>query len=93
MILINFVKKINMPTILMILGWRFFFYSNEGNEPIHIHAQKAEMECKFWLDVDNFEVKEDFSLNLNPQSKKEVKKIIYEHFDYIVSEWNRFFNK
>lgn len=36
-----------MPTILQILGWRFFFYSNEGNEPIHIHAEKAEMECKY----------------------------------------------
>jgi len=23
-----------MPTILMILGWRFFFYANERNEPI-----------------------------------------------------------
>ena len=80
-----------MPTILVIFGWRLFFYSNEGTEPIHIHAQKAEMECKFWLLTDEFEIKEAFSHNLNPASKKEIKKIIYQHFDYIVEEWNKYF--
>jgi len=33
-----------MPTILLIDGWRFFFYSNERNEPIHIRCQKGEKE-------------------------------------------------
>ncbi|MBN2365585.1 MAG: DUF4160 domain-containing protein, partial [Calditrichaeota bacterium] len=28
-----------MPTILYIYEWRFFFYSNERNEPIHIHCK------------------------------------------------------
>lgn len=81
-----------MPTILIIAGWRLFFYSNKGNEPIHIHAEKADMECKFWIDVENYELSEDFSFNLTPQAKREIKKIIYEHFDYIVSEWNKYFN-
>lgn len=39
-----------MPTILVIAGWRIFFYSNENSEPIHVHAEKAEMEIKFWID-------------------------------------------
>lgn len=39
-----------MPTILFIYGWRLFFYSNEMNEPPHIHAEKAEMEANFgWM--------------------------------------------
>jgi hypothetical protein len=46
----------DMPTILEILGWRLFFYSNEGNEPIHVHARKAEAECKYWIDVDNYDI-------------------------------------
>ena len=33
-----------MPTVLYIRGWRFFFYSDEGNEPIHIHVQKGDSE-------------------------------------------------
>jgi hypothetical protein len=50
------------------------------------------MECKFWLDSDNFEITIALEYNLTPQSKREIKRIIYEHFDYIVSEWNKFFN-
>ena len=80
-----------MPTILVIAGWRIFFYSNESHEPIHVHAEKAEMEIKFWIDTENYELKEAFSFNFTPQAKREIKKIIYEHFEYIVSEWNRYF--
>ncbi len=36
-----------MPTVLRVDGFRFFFYSNEGNEPAHIHVQKAEKYAKF----------------------------------------------
>jgi len=38
-----------MPTVLRVGGYRFFFYSNEGSEPPHIHVQKAEKYAKFWL--------------------------------------------
>jgi hypothetical protein len=73
-----------MPTVLYIFGWRFFFYSNEGSEPIPIHAEKGDMECKYWLLVDELEIKEAFSYNLTPAAKREVKKVIYQHFDDIV---------
>jgi len=82
-----------MPTVLYILGWRFFFYFNEGSEPIHIHAEKGDMECKFWLIMEEYEIKEVFSYNLSPSSKKEVKKIIYQNFDLIVEAWNSYFKK
>ena len=80
-----------MPTILYIHGWRLFFYSNEGSEPMHVHAQKGDMECKYWIMVDEFEIAEDFSFNLTPAAKRELKKIIYQHFDLIVETWNTYF--
>jgi len=52
-----FLNKKDMPTILIIAGWRLFFYSNEGDEPVHIHAEKSGMECKFWLNIDEYEIK------------------------------------
>ena len=82
-----------MPTILYIYGWRLFFYSNESSEPIHIHAEKGDMECKFWILVEEVEIKEAFAFNLTPNSKKEIKKIIYQHFDLIVDAWSTHFNK
>jgi len=78
-----------MPTIIFLRGWRFHFYSDERNEPIHIHAEKAEMECKYWLDVERFEIREAFSYNMSPRDYREVRKIIFENFDHIVSEWQR----
>ena len=38
-----------MPTILREKGYRFFFFSNENQEPPHIHVQQAERYAKFWL--------------------------------------------
>jgi len=51
------------------------------------------MEIKFWIDVDTFKIIEATSFNCTAQAKREIKKIIYEHFDYIVLEWNKFFSK
>lgn len=79
-----------MPTVLYILGWRLFFYSNEGTEPIHIHCRKNDMECKFWLDSPNTDVIDAFSYNMNNRNKREIIKIIYEYFEYIEEEWDRF---
>ncbi|MEO8085765.1 MAG: DUF4160 domain-containing protein [Bacteroidota bacterium] len=82
-----------MPTILFINGWRFFFYSNEGNEPIHIHVQKAESEAKFWILIDTNELKDAFSYNLSPANKREVKKMIYLNLDFIIEKWNSIHGK
>jgi hypothetical protein len=40
-----------MPTVFRQDGFRFFFYSNEGDprEPPHIHVMGAGGEAKFWL--------------------------------------------
>jgi len=81
-----------MPTIILIHGWRLFFYSNEGNETMHIHAEKGDMECKFWLRVEEFEINEAYSYNLTPSERKEIKKIIYNNFDTIVESWYKHFN-
>jgi hypothetical protein len=77
-----------MPTILLQHGWRFYFYANERGEPIHVHAQRGEAECKFWIDAGAFDVREAFAYNLSPRDRREVRKIIFEHFDYIVHAWS-----
>ena len=30
-----------MPTLLYVEGFRFFFFSNEGREPPHVHVEKG----------------------------------------------------
>ena len=78
-----------MPTILAVRGWRVFFYANEGNEPPHVHARKGEAECKFWLRGDVYDVEEAWSSGLSPRLRREIRRIIFEHFDLILEEWDR----
>jgi len=51
------------------------------------------MECKYWLLVEEVEIKEEFSFNMSPNSKREIKKIIYQNFHLIIESWNNFFKK
>ena len=79
-----------MPTILRRSGWRLFFYSNEGNEPAHIHCQKGGMECKYWIGVNKFDIQEDYAFALAPRDRRQIRKIIFEHYDYIMDKWYEF---
>ncbi len=76
-----------MPTVLYIFGWRLFFFANEGNEPIHIHCEKGEKSCKYWLNVENFDIAEAYSYSMTGKDKRVVRKLIFQHFDVIVQEW------
>jgi hypothetical protein len=38
-----------MPTVLRWNGYRFYFFSNEGTEPPHIHVDKGGSTAKVWL--------------------------------------------
>ena len=80
----------DMPTILVISGWRLFFYANEGNEPAHVHCRKGGVECKYWLDRDNFDLYEAYAYSLSPRDRRDIKKIIFEHFEYIEEQWDEF---
>ena len=39
-----------MPTVLRVGRFRFYFFSNEGQEPPHIHIKAATDQAKFWLE-------------------------------------------
>ena len=39
-----------MPTVLRIGPYRFYFFSNEGDEPPHVHVDRDAATAKVWLD-------------------------------------------
>lgn len=77
-----------MPTILSLEGFRFFFYSNENNEPAHIHVKKGDAEGKIWLEPDleivwmySFTSKEENTIwQITVENKELFKKKWYEYF-------------
>ena len=40
-----------MPVVLRQSGYRFHFFSNEGDprEPVHVHVTRDGKDAKFWL--------------------------------------------
>ncbi len=80
-----------MPTVLVVQGWRTFFHSNEGDQPIHVHAVKSDAECMFWLYPDQFVIEEEFEHNLRPRLRREIRRIVYQHFDEICEAWREHF--
>lgn len=78
-----------MPTILRLLGFRFFFYSNEGNEPPHVHVEKGDGEGKYWLDP----LKEEYMKDFKSGEKRKVKKIIEENQEQFKNDWNEYFGE
>jgi hypothetical protein len=76
-----------VPTILFLKGWRFFFYSNEGNEPPHVHVAKADAEGKFWLDIERFDVPAAFTHNISPADLRFIRRTLLDHFDEFLGSW------
>ena len=78
-----------MPVVFRYKGFRFFFYSNEGNprEPIHVHARNTEGEAKFWLNP----VALASSQGLDARTLRALTKIVEEHVTLIESTWHEHF--
>ena len=51
---------------------------------------KAEAEAKDWLNADIYDIEEEFSFNMTPSQEREVRKLIFTNFDYIICQWNEF---
>ena len=72
-----------MPTILRWKGHRFHFFSNEGNEPPHIHVRHAEDTCKFWLDP----VALAYNEGLSPTELGQIEDVVQQHRDQFLEAW------
>ncbi|MDX9930581.1 MAG: DUF4160 domain-containing protein [Bacteroidales bacterium] len=78
-----------MPTVLVIKGYRFFFFSNDRDEPVHIHIEKAEKYAKFWIDPLFVAVNYGFS----GKELRVIGEIIEKNEVLIRDKWNEHFSK
>lgn len=77
-----------MPTVFIVFGFRFVFYSND-HSPIHIHVIKGSIKAKFSL----FPVELIENKGLSIRELRMVKKIIEENQEIIAKYWNEYFNR
>ncbi len=79
-----------MPVIFRYKGFRFFFYSNEGNprEPVHVHVRSGEDEAKFWLRPT---VQLDDSNGFDARTLRELLEVVEQNAALIERVWNEHF--
>ena len=76
-----------MPTVLRIGRFRFFFYSNEGREPPHIHVKAGECEAKFWLDP----IALASNYGFNGRELNEIEQLVEQHRTELLEAWDEHF--
>jgi len=78
-----------MPTVMRIGSFRFHFYSDEGNEPPHIHVETPDGECKFWLQP----VRLARNRGVPPLTIRKIEKLIFENQFLLMGKYNESRNK
>ena len=74
-----------MPTLFIIAGLRFFFFSFD-HEPIHVHVEGADGTAKF--NLEPLELVEN--KGLKAKQIKEAMKAIEENKEVIKERWAEF---
>lgn len=77
-----------MPRLFVIHGFRFFFFSNEGTEPMHVHVAKAERYEKFWMNPVTLARNYKFTSS----ELRKIIDIIEQRKKEIEEKWNGYFN-
>ena len=77
-----------MPTVWRSGPYRFFFYSNEGTEPPHVHVQGGRNLAKFWLDPVSLAAARHFKA----KEVSRLGRLVVEHQQQLLEAWNAFFN-
>ena len=77
-----------MPMILRIGSYRFFFYSGDYGEPIHVHVERENNLAKVWVDP----VRLQSSGGFNRSEIKKFLSIVEKHQVEIMGAWNDYFS-
>jgi hypothetical protein len=78
-----------MPTVLKVGKFRFFFFSNEGNEPMHIHIESDDKYAKFWLE----HVQLVKSVGYSAKELNEIKKLVLDNIHIFKERWYEQFGR
>ena len=78
-----------MPTIMRTKGYRFFFFSREGKEPMHIHIEQSDKYAKFWLNPIQLAESDGF----RSSEITELRKLVAENIKLLEDKWNEYFSR
>ena len=79
-----------VPALFRYSGFRFFFYSNEGNpqEPVHVHVRAGGSEAKLWLEP---EIRVVTSYGFDAAALREWVEVAQANREMIERTWRNYF--
>lgn len=78
-----------MPTLLLSDGFRFFFFSNERQEPPHVHVRRGDAVAKLWLHP----VRVAYASGFTPAEMRRLRELTFEHQARFVEKWHEYFGR
>lgn len=78
-----------MPIVFRSDGFKFFFYSNEGDprEPVHVHVTKGGDKAKFWLRPVALAV----NIGFDSRTLRVLERMVEQNAPLIERVWNEHF--
>lgn len=76
-----------MPTVLRSGPYRVYFFSHEPNEPPHVHVDRDDSTCKFWLAP----VALARNLGISARDLAQIERLIQQHQQSLLEAWNDHF--
>ena len=73
-----------MPTVHRERGYRFHFFSDERQEPPHVHVQQGDGAAKVWLANGSFA----YSVGFNAAQLRVVREIVAVNRERILRAWH-----
>ena len=83
-----------MPQIFRVGAYLVYFWSNENNEPIHIHISKGKPtpnSTKVWLTKSGGCILANNKSKIPSKELTELLETIVNNYFYIISEWKKHF--
>jgi len=73
-----------VPTVHRERGYRLHFFSDERDEPPHVHVQHGDGEAKFWLADGSL----DYSVGLSAPQLRTLREIVTTNREQMLKAWN-----
>lgn len=85
---------LGLPNLFTVSGYKVYFWSNENNEPIHVHISKGKPSpngTKVWLTRSGGCILASNGSKISPKELNELMEFISAQFFFICAEWKKFF--
>ncbi len=85
-----------LPILFELYGYKIFFWSNENNEPVHVHVAKGKQSAnatKIWLPADSNPVLVHNNSRIPQKDLTRILKAIALERNNIIAAWYDYFSK